>query len=424
MRPCVLLLLGLTIACDQASSEVEVGDERDDSFSGAAKADGGIDEGSPEALGVLRVANTTDFEALDVSVSSGGVGLLVTAAENIVARRAGPDGLEGTQDDVPFTSLAELDAVSWVGPVALARMLDFADRSGFIEEAEPPQPWWHRSMRMPGPLGEAPEGSDVRDTCLVLANQDDRYTLPVRLPEPGTYDVFVNAYQDAAGDEPARMLVSLDGEAIAEFDVTALDGDWDVHHVQTTVGDADGEPRSLEVSFLNDGQSPDADRDLVLCGVGVDNLGTATYPGVPEGRVRGHVDLDVDTIAYDTSHHNWIRVGDGDVPTRCIAKGHNPGRILWDCSFDAYAMHSNFAPYSIPQALQIFRGFAPPPFISTGASRTSGVMLERTSAYPGYVSVTLRPLGGGAVAHIDYDLFLYGDYRLQGMNLDVPVVFE
>ena len=422
-RGTLLLLLSSTFACDPASTEV--GDERDDAFP-SNKADGGVDEGSPEALGVLRVANTVDFETLDASVSSGGVGLIVTAAQNIVDRRAGPDGIEDTEDDTPFESLAALDAVPWVGPVALQRMLDFAEGAGFVAPPEPPPPWWTRSMRMPGGIGEGSENTFVRDTCLVLPSPGDRYTHTVRIPAAGTYDVFVNAYQDAAGDEPARMLVSLDGEPLAEFDVTAQDGDWDVHHFQTDVAEANGEPRTLEIEYAEPDQAPNADRSLVLCGMGIDNLGVATYPGVPMGRVRGTAEVDVSAWIDDTHRHNPVVVGTGEVPTTCIAKGENPGRILWDCRFDLYALYSPFARYAwaVPVDLQRFRGFAPAPYVSTGASRSSGSILERTSADPGYVDITLRPYNGAPVVNIELDVYLEGDYQVRGLSYQVPVTWE
>src|SRR5207237_4451439 len=44
----------------------------------------------------------------------------------IVARRNGADGRELTADDQLFASVADLDAVSYVGDVAIGRLLSFA----------------------------------------------------------------------------------------------------------------------------------------------------------------------------------------------------------------------------------------------------------------------------------------------------------
>lgn len=62
-----------------------------------------------ETRKILALANTASFEELDEDVA-----LDVRAAENIVEQR-------------PFATLAELDAVSYVGPSALAKMRDYTD---------------------------------------------------------------------------------------------------------------------------------------------------------------------------------------------------------------------------------------------------------------------------------------------------------
>jgi hypothetical protein len=76
---------------------------------------------------VLRVANELDFHALDVDVP-----LSSRAARNIVTRRAGPDGIDGDGDDVPYQSLAQLDAVPYVGPASLKAMLAYAEAAGWV----------------------------------------------------------------------------------------------------------------------------------------------------------------------------------------------------------------------------------------------------------------------------------------------------
>ena len=79
--------------------------------------------GSPEAARVLALVNdpNTSFELLD------GEGALDRrAARNIVAHRDGPDGFADTSDDDLFDDLAELDAVPYVGPSALRRLLELA----------------------------------------------------------------------------------------------------------------------------------------------------------------------------------------------------------------------------------------------------------------------------------------------------------
>ncbi len=54
------------------------------------------------------------------------------AAENIVAWRAGVDGVDGTADDRTYMALEELDAIKYVGVTALGRMRDYAVANGYL----------------------------------------------------------------------------------------------------------------------------------------------------------------------------------------------------------------------------------------------------------------------------------------------------
>jgi DNA uptake protein ComE-like DNA-binding protein len=86
-----------------------------------------MSEGEENA--VLEVVNTATLAALDDDA-----GLDSRAAENIVARRDGADGAPGTADDRLYTSLAELDAVAYVGESALAKLLAYAESLGLVTE--------------------------------------------------------------------------------------------------------------------------------------------------------------------------------------------------------------------------------------------------------------------------------------------------
>lgn len=94
------------------------GDGRNDSFGGnAAKADGQFTE--CQLAQVLRFVNdsATDTGRLrDIDLTG-------DAASAIVAHRHGPDGDPGTGDDDIYDDLNELDAVDFVGPVALDRLV-------------------------------------------------------------------------------------------------------------------------------------------------------------------------------------------------------------------------------------------------------------------------------------------------------------
>ena len=66
------------------------------------------------------------------------------AAESLVETRQGPDGLDGTDDDVVFTSLDQIDAVPWVGPAAMEALEAWAEQrcsAGFAEAVFSPRPY-------------------------------------------------------------------------------------------------------------------------------------------------------------------------------------------------------------------------------------------------------------------------------------------
>lgn len=94
-------------------------DPRDECATCAGKADGwGAPEpGSCEARGVVRVANEATFVELDDDA-----GLNRIAAEHLVAAR----------EEAPFTTLAEVDDVYYVGVSALGALLDYAETRGFV----------------------------------------------------------------------------------------------------------------------------------------------------------------------------------------------------------------------------------------------------------------------------------------------------
>jgi len=107
------------------------GDGRDDSFTEPGKLDtGGVEDGGKAARGVLRVANESSRALLEDEV-----GLSADAAKGIVAYRLGDDEQSGTVDDEVFDTLAELDAVPFVGPVAFSKLLAYATAQGYLDPA-------------------------------------------------------------------------------------------------------------------------------------------------------------------------------------------------------------------------------------------------------------------------------------------------
>jgi hypothetical protein len=121
------------LGCTAAEPE----DGRDDAFLSDGKSDsGGVQEGSPEALGILAVANTVSDEILRERPPDG-VGLGDRAVDNLIYIRLGDDGLPGTADDGQLATLAELDAVPFIGPIAFAKLLAYARDHGYVDTSCP-----------------------------------------------------------------------------------------------------------------------------------------------------------------------------------------------------------------------------------------------------------------------------------------------
>jgi 5'-nucleotidase len=124
--PC--LLLPLVVACvDGAGAADDPTDPEDDAFLVSGKSDAyGVEEGTADACGVLKLVNEASREVLD-----GDARLDRRAAANIVAYRSGPDGTAGTDDDERFDSLAELDDIKHVGRIAFGKLLRHSRARGY-----------------------------------------------------------------------------------------------------------------------------------------------------------------------------------------------------------------------------------------------------------------------------------------------------
>lgn len=122
----------MTVGCLGADDEAIDGEA--DRYIVDGKADtGGIQEGTAEAGAVLFVAST--FSRADLVND---VGLATKAADNILAYRNGDDETASTADDEKFESLAELDAVPFIGPIAFGKLLAYAQANDLVEDAPPP----------------------------------------------------------------------------------------------------------------------------------------------------------------------------------------------------------------------------------------------------------------------------------------------
>lgn len=111
-------------------------DGRDDSFTADGKLDG-FQCTPAEAAAILHVVNTSSLSTLTNDVQ-----LSTKAADNIVAYRLGDDETAGTADDETFGSLAELDAVPYVGPAAFQKLLDYVHDAELVGSGPAPAGQW------------------------------------------------------------------------------------------------------------------------------------------------------------------------------------------------------------------------------------------------------------------------------------------
>jgi hypothetical protein len=90
-------------------------------------------EGTPEGVAVLAMLNdeSTTLEVLDTEVP-----LDRRAAGNLIAHRDGGDRLWGTTDDDVFSNMDEVDAVRFVGPKSIDRLVLFANTTGWVPGGE------------------------------------------------------------------------------------------------------------------------------------------------------------------------------------------------------------------------------------------------------------------------------------------------
>lgn len=135
-----------TLGCDSGESLDGGADPADAAFLEEGKADGAIAEGSPQAIGALRVANEA---TKDVLSKSSGVGLGTRTTDEVLKVRNGKDKKAGTADDVKFTTLKQLDAVPYVGPSSLAKLVAYADKQGWITAPSTTSPLAAQARRTP-----------------------------------------------------------------------------------------------------------------------------------------------------------------------------------------------------------------------------------------------------------------------------------
>ncbi len=115
------MITALFLACAPDALDVTV----DGDHAATTKA---ITEGSPEAIALLAFLNdaSTTYTVLDDDVP-----LDKRAASGLIHHRDGYDGVAGTSDDDLFDSVAEIDAVKWVGGRSIDKLSTYAHAHGW-----------------------------------------------------------------------------------------------------------------------------------------------------------------------------------------------------------------------------------------------------------------------------------------------------
>jgi len=193
LRPASLALL-LTIGC--TGNE---GDARDDSFGGSGAKSDGI-YSSCQLAEVLKFVNESTSDAGKLK----DIGLSDDAAKAIVAHRMGPDKQAGTGDDDIYDDLDELDAVDFVGTLALGQLVyailprcenDLNDRPFIDDHTFTGQTggWARDNQEVESVLGiQGTTGQKLR--ALLLDTNSDGKTLYDRLRKNHLMEAFTYGY--------------------------------------------------------------------------------------------------------------------------------------------------------------------------------------------------------------------------------------
>lgn len=207
----VPLLLPLTIGCG-----VGPGPEAVPPSASSAAA---LQLPPANAAAILDLVN---YPGSDLNVLDNLVGLDTRAAHNIIAQRNGTDGVSPSSDDVYFATIAELDAVPYVGDSALERLDTYA-------------------AAHPAPAGEVVEGVSFRgwesESVVWGVNQADFATLDGLLDSRAASGLIAArpftsvAQMGAVAYVGPTALAALQGHALAWWDarrgVNSLAGTFD-----------------------------------------------------------------------------------------------------------------------------------------------------------------------------------------------------
>jgi hypothetical protein len=284
----LLAIVALGSGCIGGEDE----DGKDDSFLAGGKADAcGVEEGSPDAIGVLLLVNSASQDDLDNAA-----GLSSNTAKAIIHHRQGGDRTDGTPDDDRIETLTELDSIPYVGPMAFRLLLDRARELG-VPSADPfddnfcgqDYALTTSSVRAALPEGSASaflpttaSGVRVRtrtcvtpDNCPAWVPGSDSNLFA--LTNTGSASTPAPIVIPAAGvDTKAWMAISADGRVVLYFDSTVqLAMDTTPHMLDLQLFPAQGVPDDSPVEFAGQQFTLDG-KNLVMNG---ENATTAARIG-------------------------------------------------------------------------------------------------------------------------------------------------
>lgn len=186
-------LISTIPACATDATEAEDGEN--DSVSGKADWDG-VEDGTPEARGMLRVVNEMSDE-----VWREGCGLSARTAASITNHRDGADNAMGTADDDLVETLVELDRIPYVGPVAFEKILECAYTLDLVSDA--PAVLLHYSA------GNQISGSDLTIRADGTGELKERFT---------PTDIRTSAITPLSNSELATLRAAIQAAALGDVD--------------------------------------------------------------------------------------------------------------------------------------------------------------------------------------------------------------
>ncbi|MEZ4470180.1 MAG: bifunctional metallophosphatase/5'-nucleotidase [bacterium] len=203
-----LLMLGCGGGTTRPAEE-----EAPDAAFGAAAA--GLDAAA--ACAVRKQAR----EATPAALAAAGIG--AKAVEALLAHRRGPDGQPGTADDGGFDTLAELDAVPFVGPATLQRLQAGAPACGTVAVQVLGINDFHGNLLPPaGSGGRIQTGPDREKDAVEAGGVEYLATHLERLAATSEHTVIVAA-GDLVGASPLISALFHDEPAIEALSLAGLD---------------------------------------------------------------------------------------------------------------------------------------------------------------------------------------------------------